>query len=31
MQQAKFIYPPLGKAFQKLKQLKINDKNKLML
>ena len=28
-EQAKFIYSPLGKAFEKQRQLKIKEKNKL--
>ena len=31
IQQAKFTYAPLGKAFEKQKQSKIKGKNKLML
>ena len=32
IEQAKFTYSPLGKAFEKqIKQLRIKDKNKLML
>ena len=29
IEQAKFIYSPLGKAFEKQRQLKIKEKNKL--
>ena len=31
IEQTKFNYSPLGKAFEKKKQLKVNVKNKLML
>ena len=31
IEQAKFSYSPLGKAFEKQKQLKNKEKNKLML
>ena len=31
IEQAKFAYSPLGKAFEKQKQSKIKEKNKLML
>ena len=31
IEQAKFTYSPLGKAFEKKKQLKTKEKNKLML
>ena len=31
MEQAKFTYSPLGKAFEKQKQLKIKGKNNLRL